>query len=127
MLDLSFWGLALSGAFVSYFTGHQTSNVAYSEVDPRVKVPYPIAVLYAIYSWLWFASVIAAIWYGFRVGWLMALAVVAVGTVINLLLHVAEHRIGLHHNAWIIGYVGLPLVPLFIAAMFFFVFQAHRG
>lgn len=57
----------------------------------------------------------------------MALAVVAVGIVIYLLFHVAERQMGLHRNAWIIGYVGLPLVPLFILAMFFFVFQAHHG
>ncbi len=125
MAETSFWEVAILGAFVSYFTGHQTSHGVYSEVDSSISLPFPVRLLYATYSWLSLVPLIAVIIYGFRVTWLSAVEIVIASLAIYGFLKIVEGWLGLNRNAWVIGYVGLLLVPLLIAAMFVIVFQAH--
>jgi type IV secretory pathway TrbD component len=124
-LAAPFWGLAASAGLTLWFVGHQSSNLVMSQADPRVRLPPYIAITYAIYSWLWYAWLVAVIWFGFRVGWLAGAECFVAALIINLALKVFERTAGLHRRAWMIADVGVPLVPVFIVAMFFFVLQAQ--
>jgi hypothetical protein len=106
--------LVILYTFTSYFSMHQSSHLAYLEVDWRVRLNPCVALLMSVEQII---VVLFLVWYGYRTLWYYPLVLAATGFPMTFVLTAIERAMKLHKSAWAISISGVLFVPVLLYVM----------
>jgi hypothetical protein len=130
-LPWSAWVIAVMIGLAAFLFEHQGSYVeagnprsarAASRIDlrdgaARTNTPLPVFATIWLYHWFWLLPWVFVLWYGFETTWWRAVAALVIGFLFRLFFAALARATGLLRNAWMIAWVGIPLIPFLLGAM----------
>ncbi len=104
--------VTLSG-LLGWITGHQASHCLALQVG-RAELNLTLARIMGLET---FSGMLFLIWYAYMLGVRAAIWLLILASIFSFCLVWLEKPMGLIQRAWIIGLVGIPLVPVLLAAL----------
>jgi hypothetical protein len=104
--------VAVSG-LLAWITGHQASHCFALEAG-RAELNFTFARIKGRET---FSGILFLVWYAYMLGIRSAIWLAVLAFIVQLCLVWVEKPLGLVQRAWIISLVGIPLVPVLLAAL----------
>ena len=104
--------VAVSG-LLGWITGHQASH-CFALQAGRAELNFTLARIVGLET---FSGVLFLVWYAYMLGIRAAIWLAVLAFIFRLCLVWLEKPLGLIQRGWIISLVGIPLVPVLLAAL----------
>src|SRR5260370_2663688 len=106
--------LVILYTFTFYFSMHQSSHLAYLEVDWRVRLNPCLAMLMSVEQII---VVLFLVWYGYRTVWYYPLILSAIRVPMTFVFTAIDRAMKLQRSAWAISISGVIFVPVLLYLM----------